>query len=467
MNNFTTISALQNDKNVWNFSNSIFDGPQTGGIELLNTASYFTDVYDVVQQKKDANYTTTITDFWGRALSYQLVNATNGGPSFTWSSIRQQPGFSDGQMPMPFLVADSRSPGESLSPGNTTVFEFGPFELGTWDPTSYGFVDLEYLGTDFNKGAVADDAECVRGFDNVGFVMGTSSSLFNSFLTNLNGTSIPSAFRGLVSNILQSVSQDEEDIASYKPNPFKGYNPTGKSLNAGSDSLTLVDGGSDLQNIPLHPLIQPGRHVDVIFAVDSSADTSNWPNGTALVATYERSLNSSGLANHTAFPSIPSQNTFVNLGLNMKPTFFGCDASNSSGPTPLVVYIPNTPYVYNSNVSTFDPMYNSTERDAIISNGYHFATMGNASLDAQWPTCVGCAILSRSFNRTNTKVPDACASCFKSYCWDGTINETAPATYNPSYKLKPIDVNKQSAGASLIANRLALVVGLATVLSLM
>ena len=146
-----------------------------------------------------------------------------------------------------------------------------------------------------------------------------------------------------MNNILQSLSDDDEDIASYKPNPFKGYNPMGESLNAGSDALTLVDGGLDLQNIPLHPLIQPNRHVDVIFAVDSSADTSNWPNGTALVATYERSLNSSGLANHTAFPSIPSQNTFVNLGLNAHPTFFGCDASNSSGPTPLVVYIPNAP----------------------------------------------------------------------------------------------------------------------------
>ena len=35
--------------------------------------------------------------------------------------------------------------------------------------------------------------------------------------------------------------------------------------------------------------------VDVIFAIDSSADTEyNWPNDSSLVATYERNVDSSG-----------------------------------------------------------------------------------------------------------------------------------------------------------------------------
>ena len=118
-------------------------------------------------------------------------------------------------------------------------------------------------------------------------------------------------------------------------------------------------------------------------------------------------------------------------------------------------------------MSTFDPMYNTSERDAIIANGYHFATMGNASVDSHWPTCVGCAILSRSFGRANTSVPDACSSCFKTYCWDGTINETTPAAYNPSYKLAPINVNKQSSAASLTVGQLILVVFVAAGFSLM
>jgi lysophospholipase len=197
-----------------------------------------------------------------------------------------------------------------------------------------------------------------------------------------------------------------------------------------------VDGGEDSQNIPLHPLIQPVRNVDVIFAVDSSADTKSfWPNGTSLVATYRRNLNASGIANGTVFPSIPDQNTFLNLGLNARPTFFGCDVGNLTGPSPLVVYIPNYPYSYLSNVSTFDMQYNTTERHAIVQNGYNVATMANGTTDPEWPTCVGCAILSRSLERTRTAVPTACQKCLARYCWNGTVDSTSPPPYDPPLAL--------------------------------
>lgn len=136
----------------------------------------------------------------------------------------------------------------------------------------------------------------------------------------------------------------------------------------------MVDGGEDLQNLPLHPLIQPERGVDVVFAVDSSADTLeengdlNWPNGTALVATYQRSL--LPIANGTSFPQIPDVNTFVNLGLNNRPTWFGCNLDDTESPSPLIVYLPNAPYAYMSNVSTFQMVYSALERDSIIQNGY-------------------------------------------------------------------------------------------------
>ncbi len=137
-------------------------------------------------------------------------------------------------------------------------------------------------------------------------------------------------------------------------------------------------------------MIQPTRNVDVIFAIDSSADTTyNWPNGTAIVATYERSLDVK-LQNGTTFPTIPGPNTFVNLGLNTRPTFFGCNSSNSTNagmagevPSPLIIYIPNSPYMTFSNVSTFDLSYNITQRNAIIQNGYNVATRGNGTGDAQ------------------------------------------------------------------------------------
>jgi lysophospholipase len=225
-----------------------------------------------------------------------------------------------------------------------------------------------------------------------------------------------------------------------------------------------VDGGEDGQNVPLNPLIQPIRNVDVIFAVDSSADTTFfWPNGTSLVATYERSLNST-IENGTAFPAIPDQNTFVNLGLNQHPTFFGCDPKNQTGKFPIVVYIPNAPYITQSNVSTFDPAYNDTQRNAIIENGYDAATLGNGTLDATWPTCVACAILSRSLDRTNTAVPDACTACFNKYCWNGTTDSSEPPLYNPGYKLTELNINSAGSIVNARSSLFALVVAAAVIL---
>ena len=334
---------------------------------------------------------------------------------------------------MPIIVADERAPGQLLISTNTTIYEFNPWEMGTFDLTTFGFAPLRFIGSNFSNGVLPRNEPCIRGFDNAGFIMGTSSSLFNQFYLQINTTvDVPDRVKNAISNILLDIGQENNDIADW-PNPFYYFNNK-TNLNAHSKTLSLVDGGEDLQNIPLHPLIQPMRHIDVIFAIDSSADTpepgARWPNGTAMVAFYQRSLNLQ-MENGTVF-SIPDQNTFINLGLNTHPTFFGCDAGNFSGPTPLIVYLPNYPYVYNSNASTFALSINNSERNAIIENGYNVATMGNGTVDKQWPACVGCAILSRSLSRTGTNVPDICSECFSRYCWDGTVNYTAPIPYDPT-----------------------------------
>ncbi|OCT54548.1 Lysophospholipase 1 [Cladophialophora carrionii] len=435
INNFTTIGALQaqSSGSVYEFGNSVFEGPEESGLQIFNTAEYYADLVSDVNGKADAGFDTSLTDLWGRALSYQLINATGGGPAYTWSSIGISQPFTSADTPYPIIIADSRAPGERLISANTTIFEFNPFEMGTWDPTAFGFVPLNHLGTNFTAGRVPSDDRCVVGFDNAGYLMGTSSTLFNQFILQLNNTDIPESLRNLLGGFLEGLDDNNNDIADYTPNPFFRYNP---ETNPGADStrLTLVDGGEDLQNIPLHPLIQPTRNVDIIFAIDSSADTTYfWPNGTSLVATYERSI--SNIANGTAFPTVPDVNTFVNLGLNTRPTFFGCDASNFTGGNtvpPLVVYLPNSPYVSFSNISTFQFSTNNTQRDAIISNGFNVANMGNGTRDETWPTCVACAILSRSLDRTNTEVPQACTQCFDRFCWDGTVNATQPREYDPT-----------------------------------
>ncbi|KAM0417481.1 hypothetical protein ACHAPT_012545 [Fusarium lateritium] len=472
-NNFSTIPDLQkgaDDSSLWRFDRSIFEGPKEKGIGVLNTVDYWTEIVDDVDGK-GKGWDTSITDFWGRALSYQLINAPDGGPAYTFSSIQDTSSFKDADTPFPILVADGRAPGDRIISLNATVFEFNPYELGTWDPTTYGFAPLRYLASNFSKGSIARDGKCVRGFDQFGFVMGTSSSLFNQFLLqNVTAvgedSGIPSFLVKAVENVLEGLDDDENDIAQYAPNPFLGWNPS-TNPNQKDFQLSLVDGGEDLQNIPLHPLIQPMRGVDVIFAVDSSADTTyNWPNGTALRASYDRSLEDIG--NGTLFPPVPSAETFINNRLNQRPTFFGCDANNftlSKGQVvpPLVVYLPNAPYTTMSNVSTFDPSYTLEERDRIIRNGFNSATQGNGTIDKEWPVCVACAVLSRSWWKAGESAPDACRTCFDRYCWDGKSNNTRVNDYEPGFIIK----SAEESGASLIGSNHVLIIGIAAAVVLL
>ncbi|OIW26014.1 lysophospholipase [Coniochaeta ligniaria NRRL 30616] len=461
-NNFSTVENLQrgsDGSSVWKFDSSIFAGPKDSGISIVNTAEYWVDVADQVASKANAGFDTSITDYWGRALSYQLVNATDGGPAYTFSSIADTSNFQQAGTPFPILVADGRAPDETIISLNATNFEFNPFEMGSWDPTVYGFAPTKYLASNFSGGVVPSTGSCVEGFDQIGYVMGTSSSLFNQFLlTNLTELNVPSLVIKAITDVLEALGNNNNDIAQYMPNPFLGWS---NATNPGASSieLSLVDGGEDLQNIPLNPLLQPARAVDVIFAVDSSADTTVfWPNGTALRATYDRQFVS--IANGTAFPAVPDAATFINKGLNSRPAFFGCDAGNFSAGVavpPLVVYVPNAPYTAFSNVSTFDPSYSLEQRDQIIENAYNGATQGNGSLDAQWPTCVGCAVLSRSLWRTNTTVPQVCQDCFTRYCWDGSLNSTDNGPYFPDLKIGNGTVGAKSAAVAVKPGRWGMV----------
>ncbi|TGZ77482.1 lysophospholipase [Ascodesmis nigricans] len=439
VNNYTTISELQKRDDLWELENSILT-PE-GSLKIISNIDYWTDIRDDVKAKKEAGFDVSLTDYWGRALSHQFVGVEDGGPGVTWSSIALTDHYKNADIPFPLVVADGRNPGEQLISANTTVYEFNPLEFGSFDPQLFTFTPIEYMGSNVTNGIPVKKDVCVRGFDNAGFIMGTSSSLFNQIMFNLPADNLPSAIVDIAESFLAGLSESDADIADYSPNPFYGVNPS-RNPSANTRDLTLVDGGEDLQNIPLHPLIQPTRKVDVIFAFDNSGDTiaedginyTSWPNGTALLATYERSLMPT-IANGTVFPAIPDTNTFVNLGLNNRPTFFGCESKNfTQGATipPLIVYIPNAPWVYHSNTTTLTMKYDNTQRDNMILNGQEIATQGN---DAEWTKCVACAVVHRELERRDVTPTQQCQQCLKKFCWDGTLRpETPEKVYDPEYK---------------------------------
>lgn len=65
-NNFTTVPDLlaDNTSTVWEFGNSIFQGPDKHGIQALGQLEYYNNIYDTVNAKADAGYNTSITDYW-------------------------------------------------------------------------------------------------------------------------------------------------------------------------------------------------------------------------------------------------------------------------------------------------------------------------------------------------------------------------------------------------------------------
>ncbi|CCK70358.1 lysophospholipase family protein KNAG_0E00900 [Huiozyma naganishii CBS 8797] len=432
-NNWTSVQTIVDnftvDDSIWDIDHSIIN---PGGINIFKSGSRWDHISDAVNAKQDAGFNISLADVWGRALSYNFFPSLyRGGEAYTWSTLRDAEVFKNAEMPFPISIADGRYPGSHVIDLNATLFEFNPFEMGSWDPTVNSFTDVKYLGTNVSEGKPVNKGQCVAGFDNTGFIMGTSSTLFNQFLLRINGTGLPKFITQLATHFLTDLSEDYNDIAIYAPNPFKDAKfQMGNASTSISDSeyLFLVDGGEDDENIPLYPLIQEQRDLDVVFALDNSADTNlSWPDGNSLVHTYQRQFGAQG--KDTAFPYVPDVNTFVNLGLNEKPTFFGCDARNLTDleyVPPLVVYIPNARHSFNGNQSTFKMSYSARERYGMIQNGFESATRGNFTDDQDFLGCIGCAIMRRKQQSLNYTLPSECETCFTNYCWNGTIsNEPA------------------------------------------
>lgn len=205
-NNFSSVVDLRDGSSesaVWDFENSIFEGPREG-IAVISTVTYWNDVREAVSSKADAGFQTSVTDYWGRALSYQLINDTDGGLAYTWSSFAQDEQLSSGSIPMPMIVADGRDPGVAIVSLNATNYEINPWEMGTFDPSVFGFAPTKYLASNFSAGVIPRGGSCVQGFDNAGYMMGTSSSLFNTFLTtNISQyADVPQVIGDTLTNIL-------------------------------------------------------------------------------------------------------------------------------------------------------------------------------------------------------------------------------------------------------------------------
>ncbi|KAI9813843.1 MAG: hypothetical protein M1827_003633 [Pycnora praestabilis] len=398
-NNYPTISSLKN--NLWKpaFQDSLLLPDN-----LLAATAYAAVTNDILA-KEAAGFPPTLTDPWGRLLSYQLLYGTDGGVSTRLSSISTFSNYTTNNVPFPIITSlgVKTFQGECLPGPNATTYELTPLEFGSFDQGVSAFTQTAYLGTALSNG-VPSNGTCIMNYDNLGYVLGTSSNLFNeaceSVPTASNSSVLDDDLAAIV-NAAHALSTRDE-YAVY-PNPFHNY--ARSTLVEAQTSLTLVDGGEALQNNPIFPLLQPSRGVNVIIVNDNSADTStNFPNGSEILTTYVQSLN----AGLTRMPFIPSVATFISEGLNKRPTFFGCNDTSKI----TIVYLPNVNYTFPSNEPTAKLQYSEAETEGMVDNGIQIATMGGS---ATWPTCLGCAIMMKA----GDALPTACTTCFSTYCYTG------------------------------------------------
>jgi lysophospholipase len=399
-NNYPTITSLK--ENVW--TGALIDTIllPDGLLSIIADPRIALDI----QAKDNAGFDPTLTDPWGRLISYQILQGDDGGVSTRFSSVTGFSSFAQFNAPFPIITSLGVPPGSCLPPLSATQYEFSPYEFGSWDAGVNAFTQTKYLGTNLSNGVPAAANVCTQNYDNLGYMVGTSSSLFSELCASSLSTasiannSLTSALNPLLPS---SHSRTDRDLYAAYPNPFKNYAPATSVSN--QDELMLVDGGSALQNNPIWPFIQSTSRVDVLIVNDNSADTTdNYPNGTEILTTYQQAQ-AKGLSR---MPFIPDVSVFVSQGLNKRATFFGCnDATKLT-----IVFLPNTNYTTDSGVPTAKIQYSSSETDAMVANGVQIATQNG---DAGWPTCLGCALVMK----TGTTLPAECGACFTKYCFNG------------------------------------------------
>ncbi|GAA5972657.1 hypothetical protein JCM11641_002960 [Rhodosporidiobolus odoratus] len=430
-----------------------------GLLSFSDNSDYYDSLFDDVREKAAAGFPVSLVDIWGRALALHFLNGTTESNFFStdadkdqgtlFQSIRYTQNFQSGAMPFPIVVTTSRVSAESqiegqsstVIPLSNTQFEISPYTFGSFDPTLSARIPIEYLGTQLNNGQPTNSSSCVNDFDNAAFVMGSSAALFNAIQNEFSSETFTALIQRLIGDIsdIQETTDAVALVANY-PNSFGNFTPDGGATfeSADNDILQITDGGENGENVPIGPLLVRSREVDVVFAMDASADTTyGWPNGTSLLATSQRASNHSN--GYTAFPPIPAtQQDFVDQGLNVRPVFFGCNSSyggwqNTSGAYPIVIYAPNAPATtenpFLTNTTTLTLNYDHDEVVGFLDSSHANAIKGfpdpntPTTPDSEYPLCLKCAVVDRARQRAMINRTEACQTCFDRYCWSDDVAE--------------------------------------------
>lgn len=455
LNSFGTKVVGSQKNPLTSLLSTLFKPSNATSSKFSDIFQFYKDIHLEVSTKKSNGNHVSFTDYWGRALSRRIFYKRT---SQKFSEVMNTKSFTKFEQPFPIICSVQKTLGKNETNRNSHLIEITPFEFGSWDSYLKAFTAVRYLGSELKNG---HGVNCKRGYDDVGFLTATSSSLFNSvfmyvynYLIDVQAE-VRMAIQtmllivGLSSNYANSsLPKQPPDFAIYSPNPFYKYEAAEKSIKV-VKHLYLADGGSDGQNIPFQPLLQPVRGIDLILAFDMSSDLWNFPNGSSLVKASQRYHNTHAefelvgfeIGNYklSVFPRVPQ----ININTPERgPLFLGCDPLSDypilgkakHEPTephlpPLIVYSPNQALSTASNASTFKLHYNQAEVLQMLHNGYDVATRNNTNFFA---ACIACAIIKRTYDRNmlfgskEMVLSDTCQNCFNQYCWHSSKNQTVP-----------------------------------------
>ena len=215
-NNYPTISNLETTLWTTAFAESLLvpDNLEVGGAYAQISA-------DVVA-KNAAGYPPTIVDVYGRLLAYQLLKGPDGGVAIELSSITGFSNFTSHNVPFPIITSLNVETGTGVCtpPNNTVIYEFSPYEFGSFDSGVNAFTQTKYLGTFLSNGSPTK-ATCETNYDNLGtippscpfsnkklifpgYILGTSSDIFNELCFTFP---LIADVPGIIANISAIVAQ--------------------------------------------------------------------------------------------------------------------------------------------------------------------------------------------------------------------------------------------------------------------
>ncbi|KAG0200870.1 hypothetical protein BGX28_006181 [Mortierella sp. GBA30] len=263
-------------------------------------------ILEGIVQKYSKNRVLTLVDAFGTVLASRLlIHRERDGDDGEWVDpldfkLSQQSRWTNyGDQPLPIYTAVSHvlpgtTPEKKVEGGivvdddvvnededthyyqwfEMTPYEFGSEETSAWIPT-WAF------GRRFVEGKSVENPPET----NLAILLGTFGSAFTATLADyykevrpLLNKAMSDSMDSYIKEYLDGLDQIHPLSPSCFPNPiYKLPNPEPEAeAFSHRKNIYLNDAGMD-NNLPLYPLLRPGRNIDVILAFDSSADIESVP----------------------------------------------------------------------------------------------------------------------------------------------------------------------------------------------